>query len=148
MMKLKNARAKPMGRPPYQRDERVAKRIESWVALDVTIEDVSKLENVKFPCMHKYCPMEVQLGHVRTSALAAQTLFRAATRTPNSDVQACRPWLKCRADWREADQVIRYEGTKCTDKRRAREPAADSTWNHLLHPDRYKKDDEEEGPLQ
>ena len=64
--------------------------------------------------------------------MVAQSLFRAATRTPNPDVQACRTWLKCRAGWQEADQGIRHEGTQYTDERRACEPAAQT--QHLGSP--------------
>lgn len=85
------------GRAPHVRDPRVAKRVETWVALGVAITLVGQLEHMDCKTLRKWYGTELQLGAVRANARVAQALFRAATE--DRDVKAMIFWMRSRAGW-------------------------------------------------
>ncbi|MDM0107806.1 hypothetical protein QTH97_22865 [Variovorax sp. J22R24] len=86
------------GRPALERSESVARRVQSWAACGVRIDDIAELESMSPPTLRRLYRPELDLGATRANAEAAQRLFRATA----TDWRAALAWLKCRAGWIEA----------------------------------------------
>jgi len=122
------------GRPPYERDERVAVRVRALVAVGLRIADIARTTGISEPTLRKYYREELEAGHIEANARVAQSLFRMATDPKKPNAAAAIFWLKCRAGWRERDPED--DPLSKRQLREALSAAADrgTEWEALLTP--------------
>jgi hypothetical protein len=116
----------------YQPTEDDRRKVKTMSGLGIPDYDIAKVMAVHVDTVRKYFRDELDTGHVEANAKVAQSLFKQATdpSQPKS-VSAAIFWLKCRAGWREADNV-EQPGKKEQQAILAAHAENGTTWDGLL----------------
>ncbi len=96
---------KKTGRPPHQRDERVARQIEAMAGYGIPAAGIGKCVGLGETTMRKYYRDELELGSTKANAKVIESLFRKATGEGQGAVAAAIFWAKTRCGWRETNVV-------------------------------------------
>ena len=105
------------GRPPYQRDERVARQVEAMAGYGIPLAQVAKVIGVSENTLRKYYPNEIELGATKANAKVIESLFRKATGDGQGAVTAAIFWIKTRCGWKETT-VNEHSHTLMTKEQR------------------------------
>jgi len=120
------------GRPPYQPTEKDRGQVKMLSAMGIPDYDIAKVMSLAPMTMRKYFHAELATGHIEANAKVAQSLFKQATDSSQpKSVSAAIFWLKCRAGWREADN-IEQPGKKEQRELIAKHAEDGTTWDGLL----------------
>ena len=89
------------GRPPYQRDERIARQVEAMAGYGIPLAKIAKVVGLSENTMRKYYLDEIDLGATKANAKVIESLFRKATGDGQGAVAAAIFWAKTRCGWKE-----------------------------------------------
>ncbi len=98
---MAHASTKARGRPPYQRNEADAARIERMAAYGINHDQIAAIVGISDETMRKYYREELDLGKAKTVARVADSLVEVAM---SGDVQAQKFFLSARGGWAEKQQ--------------------------------------------
>jgi hypothetical protein len=97
---------KAIGRPGYRRSDEAAKTVETMAGYGISVPETAAVVGISEPTLRKYYAAELERGQVKANLQVAQSLFKRALSDAPNAVTAAIFWLKCRAGWREQDQVV------------------------------------------
>ena len=89
------------GRPPHQRDERIARQVEAMSGYGIPVISIGKCVGLCENTLRKYYRDEIELGAVKANAKVIESLFRKATGEGQGAVSAAIFWAKTRCGWKE-----------------------------------------------
>lgn len=118
-----------VGRPPHERNEKIAKQIKTLSAMGIPDFDIAKVIGLSSPTMRKYYTAELEIGHIEANAQVAQSLYRLATDQNKPNVAAAIFWMKCRAGWSEQQDEL---GKKEVAAALAKAAEVGTSWEGLL----------------
>lgn len=109
------------GRPPYRRDERIAKQVEAMSGYGIPRAQIAGVVGICENTLRKYYPDELELGATKANAKVIESLFRKAVGDGQGSVAAAIFWAKARCGWRET-QVNEHTHQLATLRRNALSP--------------------------
>ena len=118
------------GRPPHQRHERIAKRIETWVAVGVKINDIAELEALLPPTLRRCYMAELKFSAIRANATVAMRIYEAS----RTDWRAGAFWLGRRGgpEWAREAPRVEYVGSKQAAEQQSEDAHVGTHWDGLL----------------
>lgn len=90
------------GRPPHQRTQDIADKVEMLSGLGLPIENISSLVGICAETVMKYYGAEAGAGKAKANKKVAQFLFQKA----QDDLTAAIWWSKTQMRWRDAPTEI------------------------------------------
>lgn len=99
----------PGGRPAYIPNEATAKQVKTLAAMGMPHVDIGRVVGVSSPVLRRHYRKELDQGEADANAQVAQSLFKQATDKEKPNVVAAIFWLKCRANWKDHDNIGKKE---------------------------------------